>query len=474
MDESERHYQSRLLAAKSRYDNHLRLLSDQLSEANIAAEKKWLDKRAKYESRLKRYTIVFTRRMAKFDKRMEILAKRKEIVKNWRSRSRLVFRKPSGSLPDHPYSREQILTMPGYGDFTIGIGQVDPWPFVYRPKSDFAGLFADDPVFQSMPDGPYYILMNDWYYYNLIETQYESAISNALSGFRSEVNLACASEIATLESKVLRKLAKKIRDGDLHVGNIIAERAQTFRMFGDVISRLSSLASGKTKLISSLTHFLRNPRMIADDFLAFKFGVEPLLNDAYNLGVKLAQIETSDTSEPIAFRANSRLYFSKTIEGPFGNNYDIAGEIIISYVVKYTIPNSTARYLSSVGLVNPSEIAWELLPWSFVVDWMLPVSDWMQTLSNDIGLQFLTGTRKVHFRHTCSQFEVDYPGFRLHPLRRASEGWGFVSGHFIRDSKVRTVLTELPAIPAPIMKDPISSTHIFEAIALSVQRLFRR
>jgi hypothetical protein len=42
--------------------------------------------------------------------------------------------------------------------------------------------------------------------------------------------------------------------------------------------------------------------------------------------------------------------------------------------------------MASIGLINPSTVVWELIPFSFVVDWFLPIGNFLH------GLSALTGT----------------------------------------------------------------------------------
>jgi hypothetical protein len=58
----------------------------------------------------------------------------------------------------------------------------------------------------------------------------------------------------------------------------------------------------------------------------------------------------------------------------------------------YEQGNNLYRKAAQLGLIDPLEVAWEVLPWSFVVDWFLPVGNWLQTLSATAGLSFKGGS----------------------------------------------------------------------------------
>lgn len=53
--------------------------------------------------------------------------------------------------------------------------------------------------------------------------------------------------------------------------------------------------------------------------------------------------------------------------------------------------NPGLRQLNGLGLLNPALLWWELLPYSFVVDWFLPVGDVLTSLTAGIGMDGVVG-----------------------------------------------------------------------------------
>lgn len=453
-EESDEDYFKRIEFKLARFNGHLQTL---LTLNAIRFQEKHLKWEASLEKLNKRrldYDRTYKNRMIKYERRSAILEKRRDIVKNWQHRPRFVYVRPIGNLPDHDYTRIRMFS------------QV-PMTFNYWVDPPSHGFWNPE---YSNSYTQYFIPDN---------VEMDSLIEKALKSYDLQLKHILSEDIADLDSKCLRKLASKIRDGDLQVGCIIAERAQTLGMFRDAITVIVDLATGKKRLCRTVSHFLRNPRMIADNFLAFKFGLEPLLSDAHTLGLKLGQFVSAVDGEWLAFRANSRKFTTIRFEGE-ESAYEFRGVISVSYVAKYTVDSSSARYTSILGLVNPAEIAWELCPWSFVVDWLIPVSTWIQNLTYDVGLAFKTGTRKVYLQGTITNVGTADSGTDLvpyNPLFWSGPGSNPISrvdfeGAF--ESKVRTVLLSLPSISPPFLKDPLSTTHVLEALALSVQRLYRR
>jgi len=56
------------------------------------------------------------------------------------------------------------------------------------------------------------------------------------------------------------------------------------------------------------------------------------------------------------------------------------------------------------GLQDPASVAWELLPWSFVVDWFIPIGNWLECrgLASSLTGTFVISTKNIgecrHFK----------------------------------------------------------------------------
>lgn len=48
---------------------------------------------------------------------------------------------------------------------------------------------------------------------------------------------------------------------------------------------------------------------------------------------------------------------------------------------------------SALGIVNPLSVLWEVTPFSFVIDWLMPVGAWLEHLTATLGVDFVAGCR---------------------------------------------------------------------------------
>jgi hypothetical protein len=58
-------------------------------------------------------------------------------------------------------------------------------------------------------------------------------------------------------------------------------------------------------------------------------------------------------------------------------------------------------FLNQTGFTNPINLLWELLPFSFVADWFLPIGNYLEALTAWNGLEFLDGYQVQFTRESC-------------------------------------------------------------------------
>jgi hypothetical protein len=108
-------------------------------------------------------------------------------------------------------------------------------------------------------------------------------------------------------------------------------------------------------------------------------------------------------------------------------------------------------------------LAWEVLPYSFVVDWFLPIGPYLETLSSWDGLVFLDG------------FETQFTRKNINGVISASFAYpaggnyqttvqGDYQAEGIQLNRIK--LTTFPAATFPTFKNPFSTGHALNAIAL--------
>jgi len=128
---------------------------------------------------------------------------------------------------------------------------------------------------------------------------------------------------------------------------------------------------------------LANP---ANTWLEYTFGWVPLVQDIYQ-AVQVLQQDFGFTK--VRARASAQVpYF-----------YEDGGVEASARLVRYSITtgcevridNPNLFLANQLGLVNPAAVVWDAIPFSFVVDWFVPVTKFLNSLTADVGLELENG-----------------------------------------------------------------------------------
>lgn len=122
--------------------------------------------------------------------------------------------------------------------------------------------------------------------------------------------------------------------------------------------------------------------------------------------------------------------------------------VITAYI---NLVNPQAAYLAEFGLENPARLAWDLLPYSFVLDWAFPIGTWLDMQTALCGLSVSSASVKnttnvvYHGRAKVEQRgDMNYSVF--------TRELGTYSG---RGHKIERNLG-LPSYPFPKFRNPLS------------------
>lgn len=240
------------------------------------------------------------------------------------------------------------------------------------------------------------------------------------------------------------RLLEKMSNQKVHFGTMLAEAGQTTALLIRAVVALVQFCTLKRHLFSTAYKTATSASKLSSEFLAFQFGVLPLYKDVNELA-KMLMGEVQMLTE-----VRSRVRFHGSLEH---GEYRWDGLFTLSHRLRFEIENSFVRTLQEFGLVNPAEVLWEVVPWSFVVDWFLPIGNWIQQASASAGTVDHVQLKKISFIGTVTA---------------VSGGGDFEGSYHVVD---REVLTGLPFTGEPNFKNPFSTLHSLEALALLLQRL---
>lgn len=71
----------------------------------------------------------------------------------------------------------------------------------------------------------------------------------------------------------------------------------------------------------------------------------------------------------------------------------VSAKSVLTTRCYYVKESSALRQAAQWNLgINPLLTAWELVPYSFVVDWFIPIGDFIGQFGSSVGLKFISGT----------------------------------------------------------------------------------
>lgn len=270
------------------------------------------------------------------------------------------------------------------------------------------------------------------------------------------------------------KALNKLKEQDIHLGNFIGEFHKTVEM----------IATNARTIAKQVTNFRKRfpkdwlqvkrvqtgglPRHrwceIPNRWLELQYGWKPLLSDIQG-GLNHLFKENKRSMPYILAKATVKDEVL-TEQNVIGAKYGIhtktlwLSERFATVALAYRVTNPVVHELSSLGLLNPLEIVWEVTKYSFVVDWFLPIGPWMSALTGDAGLEFITGTvskfSKLSFRGDTG---VDLSGVDPHIT---CTGSGPVYEGFAINLD-RGCLSSTP-FPGLYVKNPMSALHAANAL----------
>jgi hypothetical protein len=283
------------------------------------------------------------------------------------------------------------------------------------------------------------------------------------------------------------RLADKMSDLSLNVAQAFGERRQTSKLLVDTAQRIvvaaRALKQGRlgdltTALSSSGKTFGVSPKQwerymkteankrIANHWLELQYGWKPLLQDAFGAAELLSRHISADrwVHRSDAHATKSQHAYSKSSSFPFA-------EVLTRWTTKtkmascYRMDSESRVGLQATGISNPALLAWELLPYSFVVDWFLPVGNYLQALNAFSGFEFVQGWISSK---TIWQQQVSVNAARTYNSGLNTESYSYLYSTD-RVKYDRNPINSFPAVGRLQFKNPIGGepvARLFTAVAL--------
>lgn len=291
-------------------------------------------------------------------------------------------------------------------------------------------------------------------------------------------------------NEAVTKALNKIADQKVNLGENLATLGQTVRLFTgkvDILREALQYArkhkSWQKLLNKSLRDISRKGplNITAQEYLAYVYGLKPLMGDVWTLAELMkTQAQQTLLLKGVGSASRMQSHGPKSI-GAFSYSQMKRLAATSQTRVKCTVwarldPNgATLRSMSQLGLVNPFGLAWDLVPYSFVVDWFLPIGPVLYAMSAPAGLLFVDGS--VAMRNSeISEFEYKARTTSYNYASSLNDE-GKEEAMVVQtsyDGYVRETLSTWPIPGLWFDQDPFRADRPLKALALSVLELNKR
>lgn len=275
------------------------------------------------------------------------------------------------------------------------------------------------------------------------------------------------------EYTLLGRLLKKVNGHGLNLGVSLAE---VDKLAGTVLSTLKTIAFGAEDLAKG--NFARFARRFGTDpptrdvvrslklkdipgrFLEMQYAWIPTIQDCFEAATAFEAL--SNGPRQAVFRKTYRIGRDLT----YNTNYcrNLPQQVTISKTYLFEMYEEMDAF-RQMGLTNPATILWERLPWSFVVDWFMPIGSYLDLIGQ---VPFMKGrwleTKSMKW-NTAGTF-----GFGLHSTPAAP----FVDCDWERFHLTRNPIGN-PGVPFPdfSVNGAVHGKRVWNAIALTSQKLIK-
>lgn len=232
----------------------------------------------------------------------------------------------------------------------------------------------------------------------------------------------------SVEAEARTRALNKLASGKASLGNTLGELRQTAQGVVQVVNQLmdgvtaaaAAVPALKRKAVQEILNFgkvkpkrkressaaarkrMQREQQVLDTWMQHQMAIKPTLMDIDEIGRALSDslfLEKRPMRATIKAGAQGSVSGRTTAQSGFTSiNTHIVDELRAQGEAKchisavYDIPLSGARDWNQWGMANPLSVAWELTIYSWLVDYLVDVGGWLESLTADVGTHFVEGS----------------------------------------------------------------------------------
>ena len=221
------------------------------------------------------------------------------------------------------------------------------------------------------------------------------------------------------------KALNSLTGSSVGLGEDLATYAQTVRLFGSKASLLKDALYAFRNKKAFRKYLYKSARdiahggdkIVAQLYLEYVYGLAPLMQDVHGIFQLIKQYSSGAKAVIVHGHGSSTMGSTSQISGRVNSTSGgWKADVNESYTSRCDLygrvdPNLIGfRIANQLGLLNPLSLTWEITPWSFVVDWFVPIGPLLNAFSAPVGLNFISGTTATKMSRVYSgEFHAGVP-----------------------------------------------------------------
>jgi hypothetical protein len=294
-------------------------------------------------------------------------------------------------------------------------------------------------------------------------------------------------DLVTLRNKAYAKFTDRAKDSAQNANNIL----EAHQSIDSIVSKAKAIAAsvnavrkgdlfGAAKALgvsisgSKAERIRKRAKQAADAWLEYHFGWEPLVQD---IGASIDILQgtgksgrTGNGSNRTSSSQSVNITHSEDLSYDLPHIYQLGRDVTtisasVRMNAKVHVKNDNLSLANQMGFINPASVAWEAVPFSFVVDWFGNVGQCLNAMTDFAGISVEEGRTTYRVSGTRTYYTETHakdPG-------DLGSAYSFVNTKAINHSRAAGVAG--PSLQ--FRPTPLGATRGATAISLLVQQLER-
>ena len=193
-----------------------------------------------------------------------------------------------------------------------------------------------------------------------------------------------------LYNNAYARLRGRLYNGSAALGVTVGTYKESRQM---MVDRFNSLNQRADEAAARLATARNKHKVLASTHLEVVFGWMPLLSDIHALTTTVIGKDPLLDTTTVKGRAIAVLSHDKheliAASTPQTSRWLVAdGRYVVEIGSRVRVTNQNLWLLERAGSLNPASVAWDLVPWSFAINWFINTGQLVNSLTDFVGLTF--------------------------------------------------------------------------------------